>query len=448
VVAEPGGALDAWAVLDALDLLVDHSLVALAGVAGEDEPRYRLLESPRAYALEALERAGERQALQRRHALAVAAMFDASYDEVFTGRVAVDEWLLRCERDFDNARDALRWARATGATDVALRIGSTMLRALPPSLHAERMALADACEHAIDASLPETLQLKTWLDLGCALADTQKVRARRAAEQALGLARRIAAARDDRFTLYHALCRAASAAAQAGDLTPARAWLEELGGIEDPSWPPQRLLWGAEAAQWVARIGGDTAEALRVGRRLLALDRARGSNAAIATGNLIDAELAAGNAAAAARLGMELVDSLLGTRHEYGLAFARVNLLAAVLAQDDVAAARPVAQAAWSKAALFDVQHAVGAYLALFCALDGRPRAAVLLAAYSEAIYAVRNEPLETNEAAATGRALALARQALDADAVARLRAGGAKLADEQVEAVAFAAADTDRWDS
>src|SRR5262249_571749 len=48
-----------WDVLDALDTLVERSLVAvLPGDAGA-APRYRLLESPRAYAAERLEEAGE-----------------------------------------------------------------------------------------------------------------------------------------------------------------------------------------------------------------------------------------------------------------------------------------------------------------------------------------------------------------------------------------------------
>ena len=89
------------------------------------------------------------------------------------------------------------------------------------------------------------------------------------------------------------------------------------------------------------------------------------------------------------------------------LAFARINLLAALLAQDDAAQARPVAQAAWSRAAAFDLQHAAAAYPALLCALDGRHRAAVKLAAYSESIYAAREEAREQNETAATMRARA-----------------------------------------
>ena len=149
------------------------------------EPRYRLLETPRAYALECLDAPASAPALQRRHALAVAALFDAAYEEYFSGRIGVDDWLHHREPDLDNARDALRWARAAGDAEVELRIGTTMLRALPPSLHVERMALADACEARLARDLPEPLQLQAWLELSCVLADTQKARARQAAERAL-----------------------------------------------------------------------------------------------------------------------------------------------------------------------------------------------------------------------------------------------------------------------
>ena len=436
------GVLDTWAVLDALDTLVDRSLVALLTSANAGEPRYRLLETPRAYALECLATAGEEARLQRRHALALAALFDAAYEEYFSGRIDVDDWLRRREADFDNARDALRWARGAGAADVALRIGTTLLRALPPSLHVERMALADVCEERIGPALPEALQWRAWIELSCVLADSQKARARHAAEAALALARRLDARQADRFVLYHALSRAASAAAQADDLIAARALLDELQRLEEPSWPAQRLIWGTEAAQWFARMSGDNADALQRGRRLLGLDRERGSHAAIAIGNLIDAELAAGNARAAAVLGSELIESLLGSRHEYSLAFARINLLAALLAQDDAAEAMPVAQAAWSRAAVFDLQHAAAAYLALLCALQGRHRAAVKLAAYSEAIYAAREEAREQNETAATTRAQSLARRTLDDATFARLHAEGAGLRDAEIAAVAFGADD------
>jgi hypothetical protein len=137
----------------------------------------------------------------------------------------------------------------------------------------------------------------------------------------------------------------------------------------------------------------------------LALDRERGSNAAIALGNLIDAELGAGDAGAAARSGRSLVATLLGTRNEYSLAFARINLLAALLARDEVAGGAPGRRSGVARRDGVRCAARRRAYLALLCALEGRPRAALRLAAYSEALYAARGETRELNETDATLRA-------------------------------------------
>src|SRR5262249_38203861 len=158
------GELDRWAVLDALDTLVERSLVAVT-IVDDRDPRYRLLESPRTYALERLEAAGERATVQRRHAYAVASMFDTAYADYFSGRVGADEWMQQCELDFDNARDAVHWARTQGEADVELRVAATLLRALPTSLHAERMALASACEARLDPALSEPLQFQVWIEV-------------------------------------------------------------------------------------------------------------------------------------------------------------------------------------------------------------------------------------------------------------------------------------------
>ena len=57
--------IDGWDVLEHLGTLVDKSLVLAEGMP---VPRYRLLETTRLYALEHLGRAGETEALLRRHA--------------------------------------------------------------------------------------------------------------------------------------------------------------------------------------------------------------------------------------------------------------------------------------------------------------------------------------------------------------------------------------------
>jgi hypothetical protein len=91
---------------------------------------------------------------------------------------------------------------------------------------------------------------------------------------------------------------------------------------------------------------------------------------------------------------------------------------------------------------VFDLQHAAAAYLALLCALQGRPRAAALLAGYSEALYGARGEARERNETAATLRAVTLAEQALGVAAAAQQRSAGARVRDVDVAALAFGAVD------
>jgi hypothetical protein len=238
--------------------------------------------------------------------------------------------------------------------------------------------------------------------------------------------------------LYHALCRLASACAQTGDLAAAQPPLDELQALEDAAWPAQRRLWGAETAQVVARMRGDANDTLRLSRRLVALDRARGSDASIALGNLVDHELAAGDVAAAVRTGAALVDTLQGTRNEYSLAFARINLCAAHLAQGDAARARTVAEAAWPQALAFDLQHVAAAYLALLAALEGRAHVAARLSGYSRAIYADRNEAIERNENGALTQARELAIATLGAAAFEQTCREGLTLGDAAIASIAF----------
>jgi predicted ATPase len=101
-----GDGVDETEVLDLLSSLADKSLI-LADTGGENE-RYRLLESTRAYALEKVEEAQDRERLTRRH---------AEYFRDFatqTHRIRrsqpAEKWLALHEPEIDNLRSALIWA--------------------------------------------------------------------------------------------------------------------------------------------------------------------------------------------------------------------------------------------------------------------------------------------------------------------------------------------------
>ncbi len=98
------------AAMDQLADLVAKSLV-VADVTGA-EPRFRLLDTTRAYAIEQLDESGARRRIARRHAAYYRDLFGRAEGEV-AARPA-DEWLGEYAREIDNLRAALDWAFSPG----------------------------------------------------------------------------------------------------------------------------------------------------------------------------------------------------------------------------------------------------------------------------------------------------------------------------------------------
>ena len=74
--------MDEWRVLDHLGALIDKSLVV---AEGDENPRYRMLETTRAFALERLVDAGATQQAMRRHAEVMLAAFTRFHRDHFAG---------------------------------------------------------------------------------------------------------------------------------------------------------------------------------------------------------------------------------------------------------------------------------------------------------------------------------------------------------------------------
>ena len=98
--------IDRWAVLDVLGQLVDKSLVV---AEGEDPPRYRLLETMRAFTLEQLAAAGETPAMMRRHAEVMRELLWSLDTERWSLSFAQ---AMRLAAELDNLRAALEWAES------------------------------------------------------------------------------------------------------------------------------------------------------------------------------------------------------------------------------------------------------------------------------------------------------------------------------------------------
>jgi predicted ATPase/DNA-binding winged helix-turn-helix (wHTH) protein len=98
---------DAWAVLDHLGSLVDKSMVVLE--PGR-MPRYRMLESNRAYAAEQRRAFGEWDAIQRAHVRGVLKVIDRRARFGTRGYETMDDWVEACGPETDNLRSAIDWA--------------------------------------------------------------------------------------------------------------------------------------------------------------------------------------------------------------------------------------------------------------------------------------------------------------------------------------------------
>jgi predicted ATPase len=107
--------------LDGLQSLVDNSLVRQEE-GSDGEPRFRRLETIRAYALERLAAHGEAEALRERHLAYYLALAEAAEPHLRGAEQIV--WADRLEQEHDNFRAALAWAHEHGAVDGSSTAGA------------------------------------------------------------------------------------------------------------------------------------------------------------------------------------------------------------------------------------------------------------------------------------------------------------------------------------
>ena len=431
--------LDAWAVVDVLGTLVDRSLVSVE-LRRDDAaapPRYRLLETPRAFALERLAAAGEQAVRQQRHAVAVLAHFEAIQAARRAGRVGTDAAIARLQPDLDNGREVLAWALEHDA-GMALALAPPLGFALRERRQEER-AVWEATAAKFSDEVPAAVRA-CWAQ-GCAhfWAARRPAPSAQWARIAIALYRTL----DDRIGLYLALAELSmSDPAQMSE--EQRAALDEMTALDDPSWPAMVRCRGAMAELRACSTAGDFGAAEAAAQRMLLLAEGSGDSVQVngTLANLADLALSLGHVDEAVSHGVALERRLRGTHQQMNLAFARVNLAGALLAQGSLQQARQTALAGWPQAAVFDLREYWVDYLSLLAALEGRPSCSARLRGLADALYAAIGSTRQGNETRAVERAEQLARAALGDLEFERLRIDGSRLQDHAVAEVAFGAAD------
>ena len=157
--------VDSATVLDLVAGLVDKSLV-VTGVDAAGRTRFRLLETIREFAVEALFEAGEVEATWDRHLAWHLGLAERAWDGFWTA--AMRDWLLTVETEIDNLRSALDHAAGAGDPRMGLRIGAALWPFWDVRGHYREGAhrLAHLLERAPAAPSPErgrALSAQGWL---------------------------------------------------------------------------------------------------------------------------------------------------------------------------------------------------------------------------------------------------------------------------------------------
>ncbi len=272
--------LDEWAVLDALSGLVDKSLVVASVTEGTEAPRYSLLETTRAYALEKLAAAGETDACIERHTQAVCAFFER-FEEARRGdgdTLSQRELVRRTAPELDNERAALAWAmgdagpvlgeaagRKVRDLDLAVGLaGSAMLTfgnvGLMPEAADQLMGLRERLDSAPTGSVSPLRAARFWqsltilgqsahVPLAVALdaADRAEVFYR-----AQGLRRRLA----------YLLVMKTVVLTMAGRWPAASRLLQEARELEARDWPARSIGARLRSEGWVLNAQGQHEQAM------------------------------------------------------------------------------------------------------------------------------------------------------------------------------------------
>ncbi len=418
--------IDAWAALDHLGALVDKSLVL---AEGELVPRYRLLETTRAYALERLGEAHETEAMLRRHADAlrqVLATFES--DDLLTDLARLAHNAAAAE--LDNLRAALSWvASADGEGERALALAGNSLRVWIATVQLrEGMDRCLALRDRIDTTVAPAVSARFWLTV----AQLGLYSTRREAYDAATLAADLYRQLGDERRLFTALIARAVQGIRFGTIAEMKEAIAEAEALARPEWPARERASLEFARTRLFARQGHWADALAAARRQVIISEAGGSELGrhYAMSNVVAAEIALGQtevALAHAQASIARLDAIGGGA---GAGHLWIGVLNAKVLLGDVEAALAAGRTAYALLLREGDELRVLVPLALCAAMQGRLADAVRILGFAESTRARDGAQPEVYWSSVKDRLHTLVSAGFDLEEQARLRAEGAALPD------------------
>lgn len=422
-------------VFDLLSSLVEKSLVAVD--LTEAEPRYRLLETTRRYALDKQAETGEAGRQRQLADYLIDRLTEAG--ETWP-RTPTLTWLGRYEPELDNVRAALEWAFGPeGDAGLGVRLATLTLRLWDElSLFRERERWSEVAMLRIEGGTPPAIAARLYLartsnsahggQSGFAFAD-QAVQLLRSADRPLDLG--------------EALARAGAALLTMETIDKSLPYLEDALRVLEPLGPTKPLAACLRSKGVAAYLGGDVMPARTLIGRSMAVCRSVGDSRGAASAQIALAEMdfIAGEVASA----IDGIRRMLGgTDHNRRQATLGLSNLASYLLSDgQTALARQAAQESLREARALGWPGAIvraAEHLALVAALEGEAALAARLLGYTEAFYAKGSASREWTEQVTYQRLVTELAERLSPAGLSDAKAEGAGWSEQQALEAANAA--------
>ena len=261
---------DEWAVLDRLAALVDKSLVVRDSGSG---PRYRLLESTRAYALEQLAAAKCTQPTVQRHAQVMLAFLRRVDGANLDGELRTDAYAAQVLPELDNLRAAHAWARGRdGDAAIAIGLAAHISPLIDYSLEFVAWMLAQqatVAQGGVDIDLATAARFWRGIAAGNLLGFVPMTEQFEAAQRAADGYRRLG--HDKRR--FSALRRLSVWALQLQDEATAVRALDEAVALLQADWGPEFRIELLRGRSLLAQRQGDEAAAIRLRQEAVRMAR-------------------------------------------------------------------------------------------------------------------------------------------------------------------------------
>jgi predicted ATPase len=425
--------IDPWTTLDHLGALVEKSLVL---AEGDPIPRYRMLETTRAYALERLVEAEEMQATLRRHAHAVLALLEP-FEEWEWGWRASGAVVPAARVELDNLRAALEWTDSAGEGPLAVALAGVSYSVWWSSSHfAEGLARCLALRRHVDPGVSETAAARFWLTTAKLGVYSIRRESYDAALRAAALYREL----DDDQHWFEALTFAAVQGTRFAPVAEMEAQIQDAARLERPEWPArQRAKLQFARCFWFARQGR-IEQALACAQRQAAICFGDGIEVAAlyATSNVTFMESLLGRPSEALEHARTAIARLHELDADAGAGHLYYSEMIALLMLNRLEEGFVAARNAYPRLSREGDHYRLLLPLALLNALHGRLDAAARVAGFDGAVQARSGENMSIVAPLLHNRLDPLLAGGLSVDERARLVAEGAALRDEDAFKLAF----------